>query len=270
MKPIRTLIVIPARYGSTRLPGKPLQLLCGKTMLHRVYQIASSLKSAYIDVVIATDDIRIAQHAIDIGAPYVMTPTDCRTGTDRTYQAIKAYAPAQAADLIINLQGDAPLTPPWFIENMICSFAENPTSIDVVTPVVQLNWEQLDLLRERKKTTPFSGTTAVVGKDGKAFWFSKNIIPALRKEDRTQPLSPVYQHIGLYGYRPDILEKCVDLSEGVYEKIEGLEQLRFLENGFHIQCVPVDLKGRPISSGVDSPEDILRVEQVILKYGELL
>lgn len=166
---------------------------------------------------------------------------------------------------MINLQGDAPLTPPDFIAALIKSYEQAPT--DVVTPVTQLTWEQLDNLRKNKETTPFSGTTAVFNEStGKAFWFSKNIIPAMRKEEALReksPLSPIYRHIGLYGYARDMLRRFNDLPEGTFENLEGLEQLRILENGFDIRCVTVDYRGRPSMSGVDSPEDIARCEKLL-------
>ena len=146
--------------------------------------------------------------------------------------------------------------------------------METVTPVVNLSWDELDNLREHKKVTPFSGTTAVFGTDGNAFYFSKNIIPAIRKEDKiraAQPSSPVYRQVGLYGYRMDIFEKIKNLPEGVYEKLEGLEQLRWIENGIKVKCVKVDYRSftkMASLSGVDSPEDIARVEAVIKEYGE--
>ena len=170
------------------------------------------------------------------------------------------------------MQGDAPLTPPDFLVSMIESFTKNPC--DVVTPVTQLTWEQLDTLRENKKTTPFSGTCAVFDEDtGKAFWFSKNIVPAIRKEEemrKESELSPIFRHIGLYGYSAEMLKTYGTLQEGKFEKLEGLEQLRVIENGYTVCCVPVDYKGRANMSGVDSPEDVVRAEALIEKHGELV
>lgn len=266
---MKTTIIIPARFGSTRLPGKPLAMIAGQTMLQRVIAIAQQAKTELqdtpndIDIIVATDDTRIGDHCDQLGAKWVMTPVECPTGTDRAEAAIQqlAYTP----DFILNLQGDAPLTPPDFIAAMISSYAANPT--DVVTPVTRLTWDALDNLRKNKQTTPFSGTTAVFNEaTGKAFWFSKNILPAIRKEEalrQTSPFSPVYRHIGLYGYARDMLRIFTTLPEGYFEKLEGLEQLRVLENGYEIRCVPVDYRGRPSMSGVDSPEDIARCESLL-------
>lgn len=270
---MKTTIIIPARYGSTRLPGKPLAMIAGRTMLQRMIEIAEAVCAtdpANIDYYVATDDARITDHCESLGAKWLMTPVDCLTGTDRAYAAMSQMA--TPPDFIINLQGDAPLTPPDFITAMIDWQKKNPA--DMVTPVTQTTWAQLDKLRESKKTTPFSGTTAVFDeKTGRAFWFSKNIIPAMRKEAdlrEKSDLTPVYRHIGVYGYTPKMLSTYVTLGEGTFEKLEGLEQLRVLENGYSISCVPVDYKGRASMSGVDSPEDITRAEELIAKHGELL
>lgn len=264
---MKTVIIIPARYGSTRLPGKPLAMIAGQTMLSRVVDLARDGTSGMdnIRIVVATDDARIGTHCDELGVEWVMTPVECPTGTDRAEAALQALG--SDADFVVNLQGDAPLTPPDFITAMIDAYRKAPT--DVVTPVTQLSWAQLDKLRENKKTTPFSGTTAVFDADtGKAFWFSKNIVPAMRKEDKlreTSELSPVYRHIGLYGYSRTMLQKFITLPEGRFEAMEGLEQLRVLEHGFEIRCVPVDYRGRPSMSGVDSPEDIVRAEELLGK-----
>ena len=133
--------------------------------------------------------------------------------------------------------------------------------------------KNVDKLREHKKETPFSGTTAVFNMEGDAFYFSKNIIPAIRKEEKVRAgmeTSPVYRQVGLYGYRLDVLRKIAKLPEGVYEKLEGLEQLRWIENGIKVRCVKVDYRnyGKMASlSGVDSPEDVARVEAVLAEYG---
>lgn len=265
---MKTLIVIPARYGSTRLPGKPLAVIAGRTLLQRVVDIAktASANSPLIHYVVATDDERIAAHAAALEAPCVMTSPTCPTGTDRVREAMEQTD--FQADFIINLQGDAPLTPPDFLSAMMASFEKEPC--DVVTPVTQMSWEDLDKLRENKKSTPFSGTTVAFNENtGLAYWFSKNILPALRKEDtlrKQSRLSPVWRHIGLYGYSRAMLTRFATLAEGHFEKLEGLEQLRVIENGYSIRCVRVDYQGRPSMSGIDSPEDIARAEELIAPY----
>lgn len=262
---MKTAIIIPARYNSTRLPGKPLAMIKGQTMLQRVVKLsqtaANGLKN--ISIIVATDDERIIKHCHEIKVDAVMTSPNCPTGTDRIAEVIKQLK--DKPDFILNMQGDAPLTPPEFLKVLIEQFTASPC--DVITPVTQLSWEELDSLRKNKLSTPLSGTTVVFNqKTHNAFWFSKNIIPALRneKELRTKDnKSPVFRHIGIYGYSQKMLEKYITLPESHFEKLEGLEQLRILENGYAIRCVPVDYNGRANMSGIDSPEDIIRAEKLI-------
>ncbi len=266
-----TLIVIPARYGSTRFPGKPLAKIAGKTMLSRVVSIAKAAIQGKqnIDVVVATDDTRISAHCEELGVNSVMTPIACETGTDRALFATQALN--QTPDFVINLQGDVPLMPPKFIKALLDEIERDPT-ISMITPVTQLSWDALDTLRHNKKTTPFSGTCAILDKNNNAVWFSKNIIPAIRKEEalRTEAnFSPVFRHIGLYGYSRALLEQYVTWAPSRYEQLEGLEQLRVLEQGHPIRCVQVS-SSRPTLSGVDSPEDVQRAEALIAEHGELL
>ena len=269
---MKTAIIIPARYASTRLPGKPLLMINGQSMLQRVVRLSQAAAEGIKDVsvMVATDDDRIAAHCEQIGAQYVMTAAETASGTDRTAEAVEQLR--DKPDFILNMQGDAPLTPPDFLSAMINAFAASPC--DAVTPVTRLSWEQLDTLRKNKEKTPFSGTTAVFDhRTGDAFWFSKAIIPAMRKEEelrRQSNLSPIYRHIGLYGYSREALEKYRRLPESPYEKLEGLEQLRLLENGFRLRCVPVDYRDRASMSGIDSPEDLARAEALINLHGELL
>ena len=267
---MKLAIAIPARYGSTRFPGKPLAMIAGKTMLQRVLEIAQKAAESYddINIFVTTEDRNIARHVTELGAICINTPPSCPTGSDRVLSALRQLD--DWPDFVVNLQGDTPFTPPSVIQKMIQTFIENPKS-EVITPVHRLSWNDLDRLRETKKETPFSGTTAVINNEGRALWFSKHIIPAIRKEDvlrSEDTLSPVYQHMGLYGFRSDILEKFCMLEQGIYEELEGLEQLRMLENGIHIQSVEVDIKEGMIQSGIDSPEDIERAEEHIKKHGE--
>jgi len=267
----KLVIIIPARYGSSRFEGKPLAKISGKSMLQRVHEIAQKTveKIGQGEIFVATEDERIKEHAESIGANCVMTPDSCKTGSDRALAACEniGYIP----DIVLNLQGDAPLTPVTFVEAVAKSLLDCDES-DVVTPVVKLSWDALDKLRESKKTTPFSGTTAILNSDGFALWFSKNIIPAIRKEDSLRQesnSSPVFKHVGLYGYKYDALKRFVTLPEGVYEKLEGLEQLRMIEVGMKIKTVKVDFGDIP-QIGVDTPEDAKRAEEVINKFGEIV
>jgi 3-deoxy-manno-octulosonate cytidylyltransferase (CMP-KDO synthetase) len=262
---MKSVIVIPARYASTRFPGKPLHLINGVSMLERTVGAARKAGQATgARVLVATDDDRIAIHAREIGAEPVMTDPDLPSGTDRCRAAMEIAAPE--ADFIVNLQGDAPFTPPSHVSALI----DNATRADVVTPVIPLSWDALDALREHKKSTPFSGTTCIRGEDGRAIWFSKIIIPAIRSEAGMRAaadLSPVLQHVGLYGYTRAALIRIAALPTSRYEELEGLEQLRFLENGLSVYAVPVAAHELP-SAGIDTPQDVAKAEAALQRLGD--
>lgn len=259
---MKTVIVIPARHGSKRLPGKPLREIAGQTLLSRVVDVAKqSAEKVGAEVIVATDHDSIYSHAIEIGVKPIFTSPALRSGTDRVYVAINELS--VNVDFVVNLQGDAPFTPPTYIESLVK--AAKTSKSDVVTIANRLSWSDLENLDSLKQTTPFSGTCCVLGKDNKAYWFSKKIIPAIREQKQLEMesrLSPVYQHVGLYGYSPSALQKFVSLPEGYYERVEGLEQLRFIENGMPIH---VEVLKSPSSQsfGIDSEEDITRAEQLL-------
>lgn len=264
---MKTAIIIPARYGSTRFPGKPLTMIGGQTMLSRVVTLARKAIEnidCEVTLAVATEDERILKHAEELGVHCVMTSDNCATGSDRVLEALKKIAPH--TDFVIGLQGDAPFTPPEALVQMVDAY-KNDSRIQVVTPVINLRWEELDALRKQKEITPFSGTTVTINKQGIALWFSKNILPAIRKEEkyRSDEFSPVYQHIGLYGYAVKTLEKFVSLPEGHYEKLEGLEQLRLLENNIPIQTIKLSVPLGLAQAGIDSPEDVERAEKLLAK-----
>jgi 3-deoxy-manno-octulosonate cytidylyltransferase (CMP-KDO synthetase) len=258
----KATIVIPARYGSTRFPGKPLVDLKGKTLLQRVVGVAeqAALLAQNTDVLVATDDQRILSHAASMGVRAVMTPVDCLTGTDRAYHALLALPENERSGIVINLQGDAPMTSPKMVAALIDTLRTHE-EVDAATSAIQLSWPHLDQLRQSKQTTPFSGTTVVMKANGQALWFSKHILPAIRKEDRSTALSPVYKHIGLYGYRWEFLKVFIGLPEGHYERLEGLEQLRILEHGYALQVVVGNGDGCDV--GVDTLEDAERVRALL-------
>lgn len=264
------LIVIPARYGSTRFPGKPLAQIGGVAMIERTAQIAQTVAQTQpdVDLVVATDDARIENFCTDRSLPVVMTDSELPSGSDRALAAANIVGGNH--DIIINLQGDAPLTPPAYIEAVLRRLESDPDA-DIATPVVRLSWTALDRLRENKQATPFSGTTAIVGANGYAHWFSKTIVPAIRKEgDRREStnMSPVRQHVGLYAYRRAALERFTALPPSPYEQIEGLEQLRALEDGMTIACVEVGA-AETSQSGIDTPEDLARIEAELKALGQL-
>ncbi len=271
-KSANAAIIIPARYGSTRFPGKPLTIIAGKSMLQRVCEVASRAAQdhANCQVVVATDDERIVQHVAELGYHAAMTDTHCKTGSDRALQACQQLP--QQPDIVINLQGDAPLTPPHMVRAVLDTLLTN-NDVQVATPVQRLPWAELDKLRQRKQNTPFSGTTVTIDSRGDAFWFSKQIVPVIRNEEKLRAasdLSPVHQHIGLYGFKYPTLQAFVELPLGHYEQLEQLEQLRLLENNIKIRTVSIELGDYPASSGVDTPADAQHVSDIIQRYGELL
>ncbi len=261
---MQTCIVIPARYGSTRFPGKPLAEVEGKTLLERVWQIAQAVKG--IDsVLIATDDQRIVDHARSFGAETCLTDPNLSNGTERVHQALERQS--SCADIVINLQGDAVLTPPWIIQAVVDSLREDH-SINMSTPAVRLSWPQYDQLVAAKSTGQAAGTLVTFDINYNALYFSKAIIPFIRKQNRELP-APFFRHIGLYGYRRQALKEYLSLPQGQFEQSEQLEQLRALEHGMAIKVVIVDYRGRTHWS-IDSPSDIDKAVEIIRKEGELI
>ena len=262
------LIVIPARHGSTRLPGKPLIPIAGRTLLERVVNVARQAAALVdgIHVVVATDDARIAEHAGAIGCAVAMTGTAISSGSGRALAA--AEQRPQPPDIVVNLQGDAPFVPAEAVVALLR--AARARRADVTTPVVRLRWDQLDAMRAHKRETPFSGTTCIRAPDGRALWFSKTILPAIRDEAalrEARPFSPVLRHLGLYAYRLEALRAFEAMRPSAYERLEGLEQLRFLEAGMEIVAIDVP-PPRFSMSGIDTREDIALAEAVIREGGD--
>lgn len=253
-------IVIPARFQSTRFPGKPLASIAKHTMLKRVWQIAMATNSES-KVIIATDNQKIFEHAQSFGANVVMTPESCRNGTERVFAATQSYA--EEDDIILSLQGDAVLTPPWVIDSLIDALLTCPDA-DIATPAQELVGDQVEQFLAHKKVSPSSGTCVTFDKNFNALYFSKQVIPFAHGK-----LSKIYRHIGLYAYRNSALQAFIQLPPSPLEKVEKLEQLRALENGKTIKVVPVDYRGRTHAS-VDTPEDLAHVEAIIQREGELV
>lgn len=262
------LIVIPARYGSTRLPGKPLLPIAGRLLLERVAAIAidAARQLGDAEVVVATDDERIRAAATGLGLEAVMTSPDITSGSGRALAAMRATG--RTPELVVNLQGDAPFTAAAHIVEIVRHARQ--CSADVTTPVVQLDWARLDAMRQHKLKTPASGTTCIRDASGRAIWFSKDVLPFMRKEAalrEAEPLSPVLQHVGLYCYRRAALEAFEAASPSYYEVLEGLEQLRILDLGLRIDAVMVPF-AKITMSGVDSPADAARAEALIAEHGD--
>ncbi len=261
---MNTAIVIPARFASTRFSGKPLAGIKGvtgisKSLLHRTWEAAAKVPNI-AKLVIATDDQRIVDHAKSFGASVLLTSKNARNGTERCAELARKLGPD--IELIINFQGDAPLTPPDFVSEIIGAMAHS--NADMATPVLRCDPQTLQRFRKDRSAGRVGGTTAVFNKTGHALYFSKEIIPHA-DHLKSQPL-PVFHHVGLYAYRPDILEKYLQWPMGMLEQTEGLEQLRFLENGAVIQCVEVNAGGG-IFWEVNNPVDIARVELALADMG---
>jgi len=259
-----TIIVIPARYGSSRFPGKPLAPIMGRSLLERVWRIGTAVEGVS-RVVVATDDTRIVEHVRSFGGEAVMTSESCTNGSERAYEAVQNLG--SKADVIVNLQGDAVLMPPWVIGALVRAMKDDP-SVQIVTPAVRLAAEQYKSMSAMKGAGIVSGTTVTFAKNGNALYFSKGIIPFMRSTPANgEP--PIFQHIGVYAYRADALKKYIALPQGMFEEVEQLEQLRAIENGMPIRVVQVSLQGRTMWS-VDNPQDVARVEEIIRAEGELV
>ncbi|MBY5974900.1 3-deoxy-manno-octulosonate cytidylyltransferase [Ferrimonas balearica] len=257
-----TVILIPARYASTRYPGKPLATLTGpdgaKSLIQRSWEAAMAVPEADA-VFVATDDDRIAEAARGFGAEVIMTSESCRNGTERCADAL--VQGGLSPELVVNLQGDAPLTPHWFLSDLIDAMRQDET-LDASTPVLRCDPETLSMFLEDRKNDRVGGTTAVFDTGQNALYFSKEVIPYTGGKSFDPGAVPVFHHVGVYAYRPRALTAYGHWAEGPLEKLEGLEQLRFLENGAKLKCVEVDAKGR-LFWELNNPEDIARIEKVL-------
>ncbi len=263
-----TLIVIPARYPSTRYPGKPLVELRGATgearsLIRRTWEAGMQVKGAD-RVVIATDDARIREAAEGFGAEVVMTTDRCRNGTERCSEALAALG--GGFDIVVNLQGDAPLTPPWFIEELVARLDGHPTA-EVATPVLRCDGRALkDFLGDRAEGR-VGGTTAVFARDNRALYFSKEVIPYTSEPYADDAPTPVFHHVGVYAYKPSALASYPLLKVGPLETLEGLEQLRFLEHEHPMLCVEVEGRGRKFWE-LNNPGDVARIEAMLAEMGQ--
>lgn len=240
--------IIPARFNSTRFPGKPLADIAGKSMIQRVYEQAG--KSKYLSkLLVATDDDRILNHVSSFGGSAIMTSGDHVNGTQRCEEVINKLN--EQYDFVINIQGDEPLIQPKLIDS-ICEIFEIP-DIDIATLTTKIE-EKEDILNPNV-------VKVVTDKNGKALYFSRSPIPYNNKQaDNETENNTIYlQHIGLYAYRSSVLKQLVSLEPSKLEMAESLEQLRWLENGFNIQTIFSSIP----SYAVDSPTDIIKIERII-------
>jgi 3-deoxy-manno-octulosonate cytidylyltransferase (CMP-KDO synthetase) len=260
---MKTLIAIPARYASTRYPGKPLATLRGpdgeKTLIRRSWEAAMSVGG--IDrVVVATDDDRIADHARGFGAEVVMTSSNARNGTERCAEVLEQL---RGFDVVVNLQGDAPLTPAWFVEDLVAGLAVDPAA-EIATPVLRCDGRAVEGFLADRRAGRVGGTTAVFGADGRALYFSKEVIPYTGRTYAPDEATPVFHHVGVYAYRPAALAAYPAWPVGPLETLEGLEQLRFLEQGRMVLCVEVQARGRQFWE-LNNPSDVAVIEAMLSK-----
>ncbi len=241
--------IIPARYASTRFPAKPLALLGGRTVIERVYRQVDGVLDA---AVVATDDQRIYDVVESFGGKAVMTSVHHKSGTDRVWEAYEHIG--EEFDVVVNIQGDEPFIQPSQLHAIQHCFDNEDTQIATLV----------------KPFTPQDGLAAlenpnspkvVVDDNGRALYFSRSVIPYLRGVDRSEWLSThtFYKHIGLYAYRPDVLRQLTALPQSPLELAESLEQLRWLQAGYHIQVGVSQVE----TIGIDTPEDLARAEEFL-------
>lgn len=244
---MKILCVIPARFASTRFPGKPLAEISGSPMISWVYHRAKSVGD-FQDVLVATDDQRIFDCVKNFGGNVKMTPENMRSGTDR----VAFIAKNMQVDIVVNLQGDEPLIAPQILSEVCKPF--NDKNVHMTTPIKKV----IDANEFKNKNAAW----VVKNIWGDALYFSRTIIPTVHKvENKSEWLNfnTYYKHIGIYAYRKDFLLKLTELPREGLEKSEDLEQLRVLENGYKIRCVETNYQ----AVNVDIPEDIAKVEGII-------
>ena len=258
------LLVIPARFDSSRFPGKPLAFFedsNGKkiSLIEKTWQLA--LKLNFFDKkIIATDDVRIKEFCEGFGAEVCMTSNNLRNGSERVAETLNLQD--KSYKIIVNLQGDAPLTPIWVIEGLVKELEKN--NYQVATPVLKCEQGTLNKFISDKKAGRIGATTVVFDKNQKALYFSKELIPHINQNNLKKSLSIVYHHIGVYAYKSDALKAYIKFPQGNLEKQEGLEQLRFVENDISIKCVISTLRGNEFWE-LNNPSDIPIIEKILKK-----
>lgn len=238
--------IIPARYASTRFPGKPLALLGNKPVIQHVYEQATSVLD---EVWVATDDDRIREAVEKFGGRVVMTRADHKSGTDRIEEA--AEKTGTQADVVINIQGDEPFVQPSQIKTLMQLFDNADTQIGTLGK----HFENIEAVNNP------NSPKIVTDKQGFALYFSRSVIPYIRGAQDNEWLShfPFLKHLGLYAYRREVLHEITQLPQSSLEIAESLEQLRWLENGYRIRVGLTDVE----TVGIDTPEDLQRAEEFL-------
>ncbi len=241
--------IIPARYASTRFPGKPLAMINGKSMIRRVYE--QCLKSSSLNtVLVATDDERIAGHVQSFNGRVIMTSTEHRSGTDRCNEALNHLMtsyPEQHYDVVVNIQGDEPFIDPEQIDAVTACFKDE--TVDIATLARRIDTEE-ELFNP-------NAVKVVRGLQKQALYFSRSTIPYIRGAEKNEWLNKglFLKHLGLYAYRTPVLKAIAGLAPGKLELMESLEQLRWIENGFRISVELTDKEG----VSIDTPEDLTKL-----------
>ncbi len=263
---MNSVILIPARYQSTRYPGKPLIELRGatgggKVLIQRSVEAARRV-AGVSGVFVTTDDDRIADACSAFGVGVIMTSPECRNGTERCAEALSSL---HDPDLVINFQGDALLTPPGFVEALIARMEQDADAL-VATPAMRLRSDEARALQAEEAAGRVGGTTVVTDNQGFALYFSKRLIPHLPPGALDRDMSPVRLHVGVYAYRPQALERYIATPVSELETLEGLEQLRFLTTG--VRMAVVDVETPPFAlRELNNPEDVEPIEQALREAG---
>jgi len=237
--------IVPARYASTRFPGKPLVDIAGKSMIQRVYE--QSKKSVHLaEVIVATDDERIYKHVHDFGGSAIITSPDHQSGTDRCAEVALKHPQYY---VIVNIQGDEPFIDPEQISKLAFCFNNAGTQIATLVKKIQTNEELFNV----------NSPKVVISKLSEAVYFSRSPLPHIRGQEPENWLQhfSYFKHIGIYGYRADVLQQITKLPVSSLEKAEGLEQLRWIENGYHIKVAETESE----TFAVDTPEDLEKLKQ---------
>ena len=259
-------ILIPARFASSRFPGKPLVGLKGATgitkpLIERSVEAARRVRGVS-SIYVTTDDERIAGACNERGVGVIMTSPECRNGTERCAQALESL---HEPDLVINFQGDALLTPPGFVEALIARMEADRDAL-VATPAMRLRSEEVRILQAEEAAGRVGGTSVVTDSQDHALYFSKRLLPHLPKGALAGHDSPVRLHVGVYAYRPEGLERYVSTPVSELELLEGLEQLRFLVAGIPVAVVDVETPPYALRE-LNNPEDIGPIEQALVDSG---
>jgi 3-deoxy-manno-octulosonate cytidylyltransferase (CMP-KDO synthetase) len=263
---MNVIILIPARYASSRYPGKPLVELKGangaaKPLIQRSVEAARRVKGVS-GVFVVTDDDRIAEACAPAKVGVIMTSPECRNGTERCAEALSSL---HEPDVVINFQGDALLTPPGFVEALIARLESDRDAL-VATPAMRLRSDEVRALQAEEAAGRVGGTTVVANDQGHALYFSKRLIPHLPTGALDADMSPVRLHVGVYAYRPEALERYVATPVSKLETLEGLEQLRFLAAGIPIAVVDVETPPFALRE-LNNPEDVAPIEQALAEAG---